>query len=544
MRFFSLTQSLIMVVLLAGCLMFTACGERRAENSPSEAAELVVNVEGQEFVNEQLVPENPLFIPPLLAPRLENGEKVFDLAIQAGETQFFPGKQTQTLGFNGNYLGPTLRARTGDSIYFNVSNQLGETTTVHWHGMHLPAAMDGGPHQVIQPGGTWQPHWTIGNEAATLWYHPHLMGKTGEQVYRGLAGVFIIDDENSESLPLPKEYGVDDIPLVVQDRQFDADNQFIYRHQQRTLTAGMLGDTILVNGTHAPYLEAPAKLIRLRLLNGSNARRYNFGFSDNRVFYQIATDGGLLEAPVERTRLLLAPAERAEILVDLSSTPEPIMLMSYAFADSGNPIRNAIQERLLGRTDQGQQFKILEVRPQPGNFAAPEIPKTLNTIKRFAEAEAVKTRRFTLEAFTINSKLMDHSRVDEIVKEGDTEIWKLENNSPSYHPFHIHGVQFLVLDRDGKTPPAYEQGWKDTVVVRPEETVRLIMQFKAYADPNQPYMFHCHILEHEDMGMMGQFVVVEDLSDEVRLQSPLMESLEDHHESHLGNTQKIISQNQ
>lgn len=532
MRRFTLKPNLMIIIaLLAACLVLTACGDSQAENPQSERTR-VVNVESGEFVNEQLLAENPLFIPPLLEPRLENGEKVFDLAVQAGETEFFQGKQTETLGFNGNYLGPTLRAHAGDRVRLNVTNDLAESTTVHWHGMHLPAAMDGGPHQVIQPGQTWQPHWTIGNEAATLWYHPHLMGTTGEQVYRGLAGFFIIDDENSDALALPDEYGVDDIPLVVQDRQFDDQAQLIYRHEQRALTAGMLGDTILVNGTRAPYVEAPAKLIRLRLLNGSNARRYNFGFSDNRVFYQIASDGGLLEAPVERTRLLLAPAERAEILVDLSASQEPVMLMSYAFADSKSAIANSIQETLLGGTDQGQQFKILELRPQPGTFAAQEIPQTLNTIQRHDEADAARTRQFTLEAFTINGKLMDHSRIDEIVRKGDTEIWELYNNSPSYHPFHIHGVQFLVLDRDGKAPPAYEQGWKDTVIVGREETVRVIMQFKAYSDPNLPYMFHCHILEHEDMGMMGQFVVVDDPSEDVQIQSPLMGLAESHHQHH------------
>jgi bilirubin oxidase len=519
---------MVVVALLAGGLTLTACGDSRAENPQSKATG-VVNVESEEFVNEQLSPENPLYIPPLLEPRLENGEKVFDLAVQAGETEFFQGKPTKTLGFNGNYLGPTLRASTGDKVRLNVTNNLGDATTVHWHGMHLPAAMDGGPHQVIRPGQTWQPHWTVGNEAATLWYHPHLMGTTGEQVYRGLAGFFIIDDENSGALALPNQYGVDDIPLVVQDRQFDDNAQLVYHHEQSALTAGMLGDTILVNGTHAPYLEAPAKLIRLRLLNGSNARRYNFGFSDNRVFYQIATDGGLLEAPVERTRLLLAPAERAEILVDLSTTQEPVMLMSYAFADSDNAIQNSIQASLVGGTDEGQQFKVLELRPEPGNFAGQEIPETLNRIDRFDEADAVKTRRFVLEAITINSKQMDHSRVDEVVRKGDTEIWELYNNSPIYHPFHIHGVQFLVLDREGAAPPAYEQGWKDTVMVRPEETVRVVMQFRDYSDPNLPYMFHCHILEHEDMGMMGQFVVVDDLSDDVQIQSPLIGLAESHH---------------
>jgi len=161
MRRFTLKPNLMIIIaLLAACLVLAACGDSRAENPQSERTG-VVKVESREFVNEQLLAENPLFIPPLLEPRLENGEKVFDLAVQAGETEFFEGKRTETLGFNGDYLGPTLRAHAGDRVRLNVTNDLAESTTVHWHGMHLPAAMDGGPHQVIQPGQTWQPHWAI-----------------------------------------------------------------------------------------------------------------------------------------------------------------------------------------------------------------------------------------------------------------------------------------------------------------------------------------------------------------------------------------------
>jgi bilirubin oxidase len=516
-------QPLSLLVLLVASMVLAACLSPQLEHPQAEE---------KEFVNENLVPQNPLVIPPQLEPSLENGEKVFNLTVQQGEAEILPGKRTQTWGYNGSYLGPTIRAHTGDRVRLNVTNNLGETTTVHWHGMELPAAMDGGPHQVIEPGESWQPYWTITNEASTLWYHPHIMGRTGEQVYRGLAGFFILEDENSDSLPLPKEYGVDDIPLVIQDKLFDSSGQFVYPREHQAITAGLLGDTILVNGAYAPYLEVPAKLVRFRLLNGSAARRYNLGFTDNRVFQQIATDGGLLEAPVERTRLLLAPGERAEILVDLSNTKEPIMLMSYAFADGENAVQNAIQEQIAGGTDEGQQFKILELRTRPGSFATENIPNVLTTIKHLDENDAVKTRRFVLEAFTINGKRMDHERIDEIVGTGEAEIWELTNNSPIYHPFHIHGVQFQILDRNGIEPPAYEQGWKDTVIVTPQETVRLIMRFPEYSDPSLPYMYHCHILTHEDMGMMGQFVVVDDTSEQAQIQSPFTEVSDPGHSGH------------
>lgn len=486
-----------------------------------------------ELVNEDLVLENRLAIPPLLEAREENGEKVFALKIQEGQTELLKGKPAKTWGFNGSYLGPTIRVNTGDKVRFNITNTLGETTTVHWHGMHVPPSMDGGPHQTIQAGETWQPYWTIQNEAATLWYHPHQMGKTGEHVYKGLAGLFIINDENSASVDIPKNYGVDDLPLVIQDRKFDANGQLIYDHDHKNhaaVTPGMLGETILVNGTHAPYVDVPAKLIRLRLVNGSNARRYNFGFSDNRTFQQIATDGGLLETPVERNHILLSPGERAEILVDLSNATDPITLMSYPVIDPVNKIQSEIFSSIVGKDDQYQQFKILEIRPKlegaTSTDFAQTVPQKLNAISRPKETDAVKTRSFRLDAVTINNKTMDHNRIDEIVKKGDVEIWKIYNDSPIYHPFHIHGIQFLVLDRNGKTPAAYEQGWKDTIMVNHAETVRILVQFKNYTDPTQPYMYHCHILEHEDMGMMGQFVVVDNVTDKVEIKNPEAPTIE------------------
>jgi FtsP/CotA-like multicopper oxidase with cupredoxin domain len=174
-----------------------------------------------DHVNEAVVLQRPLTVPPLLEAHIENGEKVFSLRMIRGQTALLPGKRADTAGFNGPVLGPTIRARRGDRIRINVTNELSEVTTVHWHGMRLPAAMDGGPHQIILPGATWSPYWTVANEASTLWYHPHTVGKTGPQLYSGLAGLFIIDDPNSDGLDLPKTYGVDDLPVIVQDRMFD-----------------------------------------------------------------------------------------------------------------------------------------------------------------------------------------------------------------------------------------------------------------------------------------------------------------------------------
>ena len=199
----------------------------------------------------QLTFSNRLYVPPLQEPELDaQGRKVFNLRLQAGETEFLDGKLTPTWAVNGPYLAPVLRASRGDQVLINVRNDLGsETTTLHWHGMDLPAAMDGGPHQLIHPGETWPATWTIDQPAATLWFHPHPHGSTKEHVYRGIVGMFIINDDVSDGLPLPRTYGVDDVPLIVQDKAFNGDGRL---RERRPLIAplGPLGDKILVNGTH------------------------------------------------------------------------------------------------------------------------------------------------------------------------------------------------------------------------------------------------------------------------------------------------------
>ncbi|UQS23733.1 multicopper oxidase domain-containing protein [Amycolatopsis thermalba] len=235
----------------------------------------------------------------------------FDLAMRTGTTQILPGKQTPTWGFNGTFLGPTLRAARGDVVQMAVRNELPETSTVHWHGMRLPAAMDGGPHQPIEPGALWSPRWTIDQPAATSWYHPHPHGATARHVYRGLAGMFIVDDETDPGLP--SDYGVDDIPLILQDKNFAEDGSFDGDPLDGTF--GILGDHVLVNGTYGPVLQVTTERVRFRVLNGSNARMYTLGFGDRRRFHVVATDGGLLGAPVEVEQFSLTPGERAEIVV-------------------------------------------------------------------------------------------------------------------------------------------------------------------------------------------------------------------------------------
>jgi len=452
---------------------------------------------------KNVIRSRPLPIPDLLTGKDINGQKVYDLVMQRGSVEFVPNKKTATFGYNGNILGPTLQMIKGDEIAINVTNRLGEPSTTHWHGIHLPAEMDGGAHQRIEDGDTWQAHYPILNNAGTYWYHPHLMHKTGQHVYQGLAGLFYIKDPNSE-LALPDQYGIDDIPMIVQDKILNSEGLFNYPG----VVMGVKGDYFLVNGAVNPKFSAPAQIVRFRILNGSNARIYNFGFSDNRKFYQIATDGGLLEKPVTLTRLRLSPGERAEILVDFSKQENSLVrFLSYSSElDYLNPMynTNSFDQKNFVIMD----ISVVSATPNP----ITSTPVSLAAINRHQESQVNNHRSFELKMkmnrkMTINGKSMDINRIDDVIKLNDIEIWEIINECDMPHPFHVHDIQFIILTVNGSPPPENERGWKDTVLVKPHEKVRIIGKFDVYSDPKLPYMYHCHILEHEDAGMMGQFIV-------------------------------------
>ncbi|GAB2473298.1 multicopper oxidase domain-containing protein [Promicromonospora xylanilytica] len=441
---------------------------------------------------------NPLHVPPLAEPVRHDGVAVFDLTAQAGRSAIVPGGDAETWGLNGALLGPTLRARRGESVRVNVRNDLDEATTLHWHGMHLPAAADGGPHQMIEPGGTWSPGWQIDQPAATLWYHPHPHGATERHVYRGLGGLFIVDDDAESSLALPRRYGVDDIPVIVQDKTFDGRGRLVDSSRRDN---GMIGDTILVNGTAGPVLAVTSELTRLRLLNASTARSYSFGFSDDREFSMIAGDGGLLREPVGLVRVQLTPGERAEIVVRMSAG-ETTTLRSYP-QDLG--LSNS-RARSTGAAD---TLDVLLLDAAGSLDPSADLPAQLATIDRFDEASVAETRRLELRNNRINRESMDMNRIDDVVTVDTTEVWEVWNGHRQPHNFHVHDVQFRVLDVDGDPPPPELSGWKDTVYLPPDVRLRLGLRFTRYTDPDVPYMYHCHLLWHEDQGMMGQFVVVE-----------------------------------
>ena len=439
-----------------------------------------------------------LRIPPLAKGTREGGTTTFALDARAGSTAIVPGGDTETWGLNGTLLGPTLRARRGESVRVDVTNSLDEPTSLHWHGMHLPAAADGGPHQMIDPGDTWSPAWEVAQPAATLWYHPHPHGQTERHVYRGLSGLFILDDDEESALALPRDYGVDDIPLVVQDKTFDDHGQLVEtsRHDN-----GMLGDTILINGTAAAVLDVTARLTRLRVLNASTARSYAFGFSDDREFTMIASDGGLLRAPARLTRITLTPGERAEVVVEMDPGETTTLRSS--------PQNLGLAGSLSRSTGADDTLDILLLRAGTALRPSADLPDHLATIRPLTAGSASRTRRFELGDNRINGRSMDMGRIDEVVTVDATEVWEVRNGHTRPHNFHVHDVQFQVVAVDGKAPPPELAGWKDTVYVPPGVRLTLVMRFADYTDPHLPYMYHCHLLWHEDHGMMGQFVVTE-----------------------------------
>lgn len=453
-----------------------------------------------------------LYYNPLAIPAAISGNN-FTLTVADSSHHFFGANNTATYGVNGSYLGPTLVVNKDDSVNIAVVNNLNQTTTMHWHGLHIPATMDGGPHNVINAATTWQVGFGIRNAASTCWYHPHLHMNTGTQVYMGLAGMIIVKDTVESALNLPRTYGTDDIPVVLQDRTFNANGDLI---------VDGLADSMVVNGTMHAYLDAPAQIVRLRVLNGSNVRSYNLGFSDNRTFYVIASDGGLLSQPVPVTRLKIASGERFEILLDLTNDQgNNFVMMSYASAFANNEPGGGGMPNgasVLNAVD----FGIMQINVvAPTGNPVTTIPSSLINVTPWNIANINTLRYKTLDGngmfatmanFTINFLAFDMMVINDTIPLNNLEVWQFTNNTNIAHPIHIHDVPFYILSRNGNQPPAHEEGLKDVFYILPNEVVQVIMKFEDFANDTMPYMYHCHNLVHEDNGMMAQFIVTDSLT--------------------------------
>lgn len=413
----------------------------------------------------------------------------------------------------GSFLGPIIHARRGQAVRIHFINELPESSIIHWHGLHVPEMADGHPRLAIKTSETYTYDFTVLDRAGMYWYHPHPHGRTGPQVYFGLAGLFIVTDNEEDELNLPsQEY---DVPIVLQDRVFDENNQFVYDLEE-VQGFGAIGDRYLVNGLPDYELPVATRPYRLRVLNGSNARIYTLAWSDSSPFTVIGTDGGLLEVPAKRDYLVLSPAERVDLWVDFSK---------YKI---------------------GRQLQLLDIDPYNLNFAEGKqilsikinkkenvdssVPLNLSALHLNEELEAVNQNNpkiFGLSMGTgmmglINGKSFDMTGVDldEQVKLGDLEVWQFDNlikkgETSMPHPMHIHGLQFQILQR--QSDPKFkeinalfnkgqvDEGWHDTVLVMPGEKVKILLKFEDYEGL---YLYHCHNLEHEDMGMMRNCLIV------------------------------------
>ncbi len=446
--------------------------------------------------------DSALAVPPTMPASSAN------LVAQQTTAAVFKGKTSNVLGYqNGGILGSTLRANIGDMVNATFQNNLAEPSNLHWHGLLTPANMDGHPSDVAQAGGSLNYSFPILNRAGTYWYHPHPDMKTAKQAYEGLAGFFLVTDAEEQALNLPG--GEYDLPLVIQDKRADASGNFAYSPSMTDQMNGLLGESVLVNGVHSPVAEVTRRTYRLRILNGSNGRIYNLALSNGAAFMLIASDGGLLAAPITATEMMLSPGERVEVLVDFSgmNAGKEVFLESKTFS---------------GSEYQGKQaFKILKFKVKESQPHIFTLPASLSNYQPLAESQATHNRAFDISnggghgghgggmmaMHNINGKSYDESRIDETIIAGATEIWTFDNTEGiDPHPMHLHGALFQVLDRTGGRGQVFphEKGWKDTVLAMPGEKVRVIV---AFGQEKGVFVFHCHNLEHEDSGMMLQMEI-------------------------------------
>ncbi|MBV8590405.1 MAG: multicopper oxidase CueO [Acetobacteraceae bacterium] len=469
------------------------------------------------------------------------------LHARPGSMRFYgaAGPATATYGINGAYLGPAVRVRRGETVVAQVSNSVPEDITMHWHGLIIPGAADGGPYQVIPFGKRWQTELLVDQPAATLWFHPHLYPSTADLVIKGLAGLIIVDDDESGRLPLPSRWGVDDIPLIIQDRRFKSDGQFFARFNIVAVTNGYVGDTALVNGALYPEAGPARGWIRLRILNGSNARSYALAASDRRSLYVIASDGGLLESPVELKELLIHAGERFEVLVDgrngnafdLVTLPVSQPIMRLPPFDGPLPLVTFRPESADGKGQLPDSLAVLPSLPEQLPPVSQELvmnmfrdQQGMMALKKaglMAMAQSGKTDPAVVARVVdliVNGSALAQS--DQLSSNGvngapfalgekgfgavpnQDLLWQIsEGSDQMLHPVHIHGCQFRIVSQNGKPPEPQRAGWKDVAPISAGGVTEILVRFPHSASRNDPYMAHCHILEHEDSGMMTQFTV-------------------------------------
>ncbi|MBD6618850.1 multicopper oxidase family protein [Komarekiella sp. 'clone 1'] len=429
--------------------------------------------------------------PPVLSPvRSDATTDYYRLTMQRATVEILPGLNTEIWGYNGIFPGPTIKQRRNRQSIVRYINNIGKPMSVHLHGMASQPQYDGYAEDLI-PHRYYKDYIYPNNTAATLWYHDHALGKTSLNVYMGMAGMYIVQDENELSLPLPKDNY--DIPLIIHDKKFASDGSQVFDDQAQH---GLMGDVITVNGVPWPRMEVANRKYRFRILNASVSRSYKLALSTGDNLTVIGTDAGLLSAPVSTKDMRIGMAERYELLIDFSkySLGTQIVLQNLGPANNDN----------FGNTDKIMRFDV--VRQESDDSS---IPSTLRNIQFLPESSAVRSRDFTFQQnnrlWVINGNGWNRNRVDANPQLEEVEIWRLHNNSGLwFHPVHLHLIDAQILDRNGQPPLPYERGLKDVFYVGENETVRVIGKFR----PNiGKYMYHCHNMVHEDHDMMSQFKV-------------------------------------
>jgi FtsP/CotA-like multicopper oxidase with cupredoxin domain len=434
----------------------------------------------------------PLGMPPLLRPvRRTATTDYYEITMKEAEAEILPGVRTPVWGYDGAFPGPTIRATTGRRVVVRQTNALPGETSVHLHGGLVPAASDGHPMNPVPAGGSREYVYPNRQPGATLWYHDHAHHREAETVYRGLAGCYLLTDPAEHALGLPG--GRHDVLLMLRDARFDDQGELVFS----MFDGDGERNVILVNGRPQPYLRVEPRRYRLRLVNASNQRFFRLELDSGDAMTQIASDDGLLAAPVPATTVALSPGERVEVVVDFGRHP------------SGT--RVILRNTDIGATDVTRDVMCFDVAGHPLRDHS-RVPDRLAPAPSIGSPSS-RVRDITLDFDAvsgdpvINGRVFDPDRVDERVTFGATETWRVTNRDDKTgfrHNFHMHGVHFRVLDRDGVPVTGHETGWKDTVAVPTGTTVRLKARFDGYRGR---YLYHCHLLEHSSMGMMAQMEI-------------------------------------
>lgn len=442
-------------------------------------------------------PQAALPVPPLLETR--KGQPLY-LSLQRTHWEFISGSRVSTLGFNGRYLGPTVRVRNGDDVKMVYSNRLSDPVAVTVSGLQVPGTLMGNAARMMSPGVDWSPIIPVRQQAATCWYHAITPNKIASDIYNGLAGMWIIEDDITRGLTIPNQYGVNDFPVILQDKHFSSFGQPEYSISG-TNESGFLGDTLLTNGVSGPYVEVGRGWVRLRLLNASNSRRYTLTLSDNRPFNLIANDTGLLTAPVEVLQLNLAPGERREVLIDMSKGEE-VSISAGLSAGVVDRLRSFFEPSSILNSS-----LVLTIKPT-GLMAlvTDKLPTSLKPVD-VLDGSIARSREFVLGSDIpgINGAIWDPLRIDTNVKLGTWERWIVSAAKPQ--AFHIQGASFFVSSVNGANPSLEDSGWKDTVWV--EGKVELLVKFNQPSSPHFPFMYYSQNLELADRGNIGQLLVEE-----------------------------------